>query len=482
MAVLNTLQPTSFFHYFEEITQIPHGSGDIDRISDYLVEFAQKHHLFYLQDEMKNVIIKKPASPGYENAPVVILQGHMDMVCAATADSLHDFKKDPLKLYIDGDWVRAKNTTLGGDDGAAIAYALAILESDTILHPALEVVITVDEEIGLLGASGLDMSALNGRIMINLDSEEEDCLIAGCAGGVRSESRIPIQYTEMEGYGCRLVLDGLKGGHSGGDIDKMHGNAALLMGRFLYELRNQMEYGLCEWNSGAQDNAIPCRAEAYILIDEGNRDLLLQTVQSYEETLRRIYRETDGDMHLCVEFEGHQIQPALHPASFTKVLFLMMQIPSGIQKMSGDIIGMPETSLNPGIVSLQPEVFSVHCCIRSSFETEKRAVADKIAFLTEFLGGECILSGDYPGWEFVKDSQLREVCVKAYETLLGKTMRVDLIHAGLECGIFAAALPGLDCVSFGPDMQDIHTVNERLSISSVQRVWDLLQEVLKNIH
>lgn len=481
MSVLKNLQPERVFYYFEEITKIPHGSGNTKQISDYLAGFARDHGLRYIQDASNNIIIFKEASQGYENAPCVILQGHMDMVCEKTPESSHDFSKDPLELQVEGDYISAKDTTLGGDDGIAVAYALAILEDENLPHPALEVLLTVDEEIGLLGAAALDTSPLKGRYLINLDSEEEGYLWVGCAGGLTAQTRIPVKYQEAGGVKYQVTVSGLTGGHSGSEIDKNRANATLVLGRFLFEAREEGEYALAEIEGGQKDNAIPRTARALLVADSGMGPKLQEFARRFTENLRKEYTGSDEGITVTVEPQGEGEEPVLHPVSQEKVIFFLLHYPNGIQKMCGYMEGLVETSCNLGIIRLTPEAFLTSASVRSSVATEKKALADKIAYLTEFLGGEYKAEGDYPSWEYKKDSKLRPYMVDIYEKLFQTRPEVKVIHAGLECGLFYEKIPGLDCVSLGPDMKDIHTTEEKLSVSSVQKVWEYLLEVLKNM-
>ena len=481
MSVLKDLKPERVFYYFEEITKIPHGSGNTKQISDYLVGFARAHGLKYIQDESNNVIIFKDASKGYEKAPCVILQGHMDMVCEKTPESSHDFTKDPLELVVEGDYVSAKDTTLGGDDGIAVAYALALLEDDSLCHPALEVLITVDEEIGLLGAAALDTTPLKGRYLINLDSEEEGYLWVGCAGGLTAQTNIPVKYQEADGMKYEITVSGLLGGHSGSEIDKNRANATLLLGRFLFEAREKGPYVLAEIEGGQKDNAIPRTARALILTDEETGAEIQKFAGEFTRNLQKEYTGSDDGITVTAEARGTGKEPVLHPVSLEKVLFFLIHYPNGIQKMCGYMEGLVETSCNLGITRLTPEGLACSASVRSSVATEKKALADKIAYLTEFLGGEYKAEGDYPSWEYKQDSRLRPYMVDVYEKLFHVKPQVRVIHAGLECGLFYEKIPGLDCVSLGPDMKDIHTTEEQLSISSVQKVWEYLLEVLKNM-
>lgn len=481
MSVLENCEPKRVFYYFEEITKIPHGSGNTKQISDYLVNFAKEHNLAYVQDELNNVVIYKPATPGYENAPTVILQGHMDMVCEKRPDVEHDFTKDPLKLSVKDGYVSANGTTLGGDDGIAVAYGLALLESTDLPHPALEVLITVDEEIGLLGAVGLDCSVLKGRRLINLDSEAEGSLWISCAGGLSAISHIPVQRTEMQGQKLEVKICGLMGGHSGAEIDKKRANANILMGRFLYGLEKNMTFGLVSLEGGQKDNAITREAKGEILVSEND----IAVVKKYAEDLQKKFREeyagSDENISVVVTEKGEGKENVLHPTSFEKVVFYMMNVPFGIQKMSGSIEGLVETSSNIGILFLGENEFTASSGVRSSVESARDAVSDKIEYLTEFLGGEYEIQGAYPAWEYRKDSPLRDKMVDVYEEMYGEKPNVVAIHAGLECGLFYKKMEGLDCVSLGPNMKDIHTSEEVLDIASTERVWKYIVKVLENL-
>lgn len=479
MRALENCEPKRVFYYFEELCKIPHGSGNTKQISDYLVSFAKEHGLEYVQDEMNNVVIYKPATEGYEDAPAVILQGHMDMVCEKRPDVDHDFTKDPLNISVKDGYVTANGTTLGGDDGIAVAYGLALLESKDLAHPALEVLITVDEEIGLLGAEGFDCSVLKGKRLINLDSEAEGSLWISCAGGLSGISTIPVQRVEAEGQKAAVKITGLMGGHSGAEIDKKRANANVLMGRFLYSLQQETAYEIISLAGGQKDNAITREADAELLVEDIN------SVKACAEKLQKGFREeyAGTDEGITVEITDFGVASAkvLHPTSREKVLFFLMEVPFGIQKMSGSIDGLVETSTNIGIVKLGEDEFLGSSSVRSSVEAAGAALSDKICYLTEFLGGEYTVQGAYPAWEYRKDSPLRDQMVEVYEEMYGEKPNVVAIHAGLECGLFYKKIEGLDCVSLGPNMKDIHTSEEVLDIASTERVWKYLVKVLESL-
>lgn len=481
MPVLENYEPKKVFHYFEEICAIPHGSGNTKQISDYLVKFAKDHDFDYVQDDMNNVVIYKPATPGYEKAPVLILQGHMDMVCEKRPEVEHDFTKDGLKLRVDSDFLSAEGTTLGGDDGIAVAYGLAILDSTDLPHPALEVLFTVDEEIGLLGADGFDCSVLKGRRMINLDSENEGSLWVSCAGGVSGNSYLPVQRVDASGEKLSVKICGLTGGHSGAEIDKNRASANILMGQFLYELGAVCGYALAELEGGQKDNAIPRECQASILVLPEEVSAVTSLAEKMQKDFREEYTGSDENITIQVTKEGEADASVLHPTSQEKVIFYLMNLPFGVKKMSGTIEGLVETSCNPGILKLYVDELFVQTSIRSSVGTAKDALSHKIQYLTEFLGGEYDTEGDYPAWEYRKDSPLRDKMVEVYRDLYGKELKVVAIHAGLECGLFYERMEGLDCTSLGPDILDIHTSEERLDLGSVKRVWEYLIEVLKNL-
>ena len=479
MRALENCEPKRVFYYFEELCKIPHGSGNTKQISDYLVSFAKEHGLEYVQDEMNNVVIYKPATEGYEDAPAVILQGHMDMVCEKRPDVDHDFTKDPLNISVKDGYVTANGTTLGGDDGIAVAYGLALLESKDLAHPALEVLITVDEEIGLLGAEGFDCSVLKGKRLINLDSEAEGSLWISCAGGLSGISTIPVQRVEAEGQKAAVKITGLMGGHSGAEIDKKRANANVLMGRFLYSLQQETAYEIISLAGGQKDNAITREADAELLVEDIN------SVKACAEKLQKGFREeyagTDEGITVEITDLGVASAKVLHPTSREKVLFFLMEVPFGIQKMSGSIDGLVETSTNIGIVKLGEDEFLGSSSVRSSVEAAGAALSDKICYLTEFLGGEYTVQGAYPAWEYRKDSPLRDQMVEVYEEMYGEKPNVVAIHAGLECGLFYKKIEGLDCVSLGPNMKDIHTSEEVLDVASTERVWKYLVKVLESL-
>lgn len=478
MGVLSKLEPQKVFYFFEEITKIPHGSGNVEQISNYLADFAGKRNLEFIQDDLKNVIIFKEASPGYEKEPAVILQGHMDMVAVKKPDCEIDMKTTGLKVGFDGDNIYAEGTSLGGDDGIAVAYALAVLDSDDLAHPRLEVVLTVDEETGMDGARGIDLSMLKGNRLVNLDSEEEGIFLASCAGGARVTCSFPLERERCEGAVCELSLGGLLGGHSGEEIHKERGNANSLFGRVLWELCQKFPVRLIEVEGGLADNAISREIRAKLLVpqDHGACERLLSDMEREiaEELVVR-----DPGFFLRWQFEeGGAGVEAVAAEDTRRVAAALCAMPNGVQRMSADIAGLVETSLNLGILKFDEEKLAAEFSVRSSVESAKDALIGRLRAVTELAGGACETSGSYPGWKYRADSPLREKMIRVYREMYGAEPKVEAIHAGLECGLLGSKIENLDCVSIGPDMKDIHTTEETLSISSTRRVWEFLVKFL----
>ena len=479
MRVLDKLEPQKVFYYFEEICRIPHGSGNIEQISDYLKGFAEKRNLFCIQDEYKNIIIVKEASAGYEKEEPVMLQGHMDMVAVKKPDCALDLKKDGLQPALDGDKIYAKGTSLGGDDGIAVAYALALLDSDTIAHPRLEIVITVDEEVGMDGARGLDLSMLKSRRLLNLDSEEEGIFWASCAGGTRVKCSLPLHKEQAAGTACRVTVKGLTGGHSGAEIHKERGNSNGLMGRLLWELAELEGVALAELEGGLADNAIPRETTALLILKPDILEKFTETVRNMEQNWKRELAVKDPGVCIDMAVEKDSVtSSAVTGETYKRAAAFLNGVPDGVQAMSADIEGLVETSLNLGILTMKEELY-MEVSVRSSLESAKQNLIRRLEALAFLAGAAVEISGDYPGWSYRKDSPLREKMVRVYERMYGKKPEIAAIHAGLECGIIAAKCKDLDCVSIGPDMSDIHTTEETLSVSSTKRVWEFLLEFLK---
>lgn len=479
MMLSEKLYPQRVFYYFEQIAAIPHGSRNTKAISDYLVQFAKEHNLIWHQDACNNIVMIKEASEGYESAEPIIIQGHMDMVCEKEKDVDIDFEKDGLKLYVDGDFLMAEGTTLGGDDGIAVAYALALLESDQLAHPKLEVVITVDEEIGMLGADAIDLSMLTGHTMLNIDSDVEGSFLTGCAGGMSVNVTLPVKRVKQTGQKILITMTGLEGGHSGSEIDKEHGNANILMGRVLRTLFEATPFGIITLAGGLKDNAIPRECAAELLVPCENVNLAKEIVDSLSAELKKEFIVADPAVSIKFEDLGKTEADILDFASVSRVIFYLRSVPNGVQNMSQVMHGLVETSLNLGIMELKEDALYTVTSIRSSVGTRKADLLDRVTGVVELLGGEAEVEGDYPAWEYKQDSALRPQIAKVYEKLYGKEPVFETIHAGLECGLLSDKIKDLDCVSFGPDNFDIHTPKERLSISSTGRVWDFIVEFLR---
>lgn len=475
MDILASLEPRRVFHFFEELTKIPHGSRHTRDISDWLVDFGRQRGLEVHQDALNNVILVGPASPGYEEAEPVIFQGHMDMVCEKAPGCPKDMEKEGLDLEVSGDEITARGTTLGADDGIAVAMGLALLDDPSIPRPRLEAVFTVDEEIGMLGAVKLDASGLQGRRMINLDSEEEGVFTVGCAGGVDLNCALPIHREAFAGTCLEVKISGLTGGHSGTEIHKGRANADRLLGRLLLQLDRKVLYRLVEVEGGTKDNAIPREARALVVTPEPER--FQEGVETFRKTVQQEYRVTDPELEATVEPAAGNRLP-MDRISTERIQCLLTSLPDGVQVMSPELAGMVQTSLNLGILYTEENQVCAALLVRSSVESQKEMVAERIEGLLRQLGGQVFRAGDYPGWSYRADSPLRDLFVQVYREQYGKAPKVEAIHAGVECGMFAAKLPGLDCISLGPTLTDIHTYRETMHIASVQRTWNLLLEVL----
>ncbi len=473
------LEPVCVFKYFEEICAIPHGSGNTKPISDYLVRFAVEHGLKYRQDEANNVIIWKAGTPGYEDHPPVIIQGHMDMVCEKEPDCPIDFETDGLDLTHDGTDLFARGTTLGGDDGIAVAYTLALLASSDIPHPPVEALITVDEEVGMLGAAALDASDLKGRMLLNIDSEDEGVFTVSCAGGATATVTLPIVRKPVYGPCVLLQVDGLQGGHSGVEIHKNRGNANKIMGELLRRIQGRMPISLVSFSGGAKDNAIPRSCRVNVVAMGMDISVIAQLAAQLQAEGRSLYN--DPDLTITAQEVEAMGGLGLSVEDTKNFVSLINSLPNGIRAMSEHIPGLVQTSLNMGIAKLEGEQIFMTFSVRSSVNQEKEDLINTLKAVAAAHKALYSQMGAYPAWEYREESQLRDVMVGAYRDLYGKEPVVEAIHAGLECGILSDKLPGLDCVSFGPQMRDIHTSREKLNIASTARTWELLLEILKRL-
>lgn len=497
--MLEKYQPQKVFHYFEQICRIPHPSYHCEAISNYLMDFAKAHGLEAYQDQFYNVIIIKEASAGKEELEPIMIQGHMDMVTVKDDGIRIDMQKEGLQLAIDGDYIYAKGTSLGGDDGIAVAYGLALLDDDNLSLPRIELVVTTEEEVGMEGATGIDLSVCRANRMLNLDSEDEGEFVVACAGGMRvhadMEAGEKLPLTENELLYC-IEVGGLAGGHSGTEIIRHSANACKVIGSVLHGLwAMDCPFMMMDLEGGTKDNAIPIYAKALIAVSKERKDQIKANIDKLHEDFRKQYGATDPDGYVkCSEVEPadrNDMQSCLRNTKKEILLFskertrqiidFLCEVPNGVQSMCTEMPELPQTSLNLGIMKGEADGIHFDFSLRSSVSAEKKELCDKVCEIIDKYEGTYELGGDYPAWEYKADSALREHLVRVYEKQYGKLPEVLSIHAGLECGILASKKPGLDCVSVGPDILDIHTTRERLSISSVQRVWKFLVEALETL-
>lgn len=475
MEILSSLMPYKVFSFFEKICSIPHGSGNTQAISNYIADFASERKLDYNQDKFGNIIIFKNASEGFENSEPVMLQGHIDMVAVADSDCKKDLSSEGLDIAVDGDYIYAKNTSLGGDDGIAVAYMLALLDSDTIPHPPIEAVFTVDEETGMNGAKNIDLSICKSKRLLNIDSEEEGVFLSGCAGGASFQADMPVTRENITGSLFTLKISGLHGGHSGMEIDKGYANANLLIAEIIYSLCKKTHVYLYDIQGGEKDNAIPSSASVSFIMDEKYTEELHSIISEISQRIK------EKDSGFCVPESDKKYTSAecLSSDDTKRFAELVLRLPCGVIQMNNN--GFVETSANNGIISCSKNKVTLRYSVRSSSDSEKNSVLDKMSELCRKYGLDFSVSGIYPGWEYKAVSPLRDTMIKVYRNLYGSEPSVKAIHAGVECGFFAEKISGLDCISFGPDIINIHTPEEKLSISSVQRVWNFLTEVLRNL-
>jgi len=481
---LKGLNSYEAFKYFKEMNEIPRGSGNEKAISDWLVSFAKEHNLKAVQDKALNVIIKKPGTKGYEKAPIIIIQGHMDMVCEKNTGVKHDFEKDPIEFIVEEDSLRANGTTLGADNGIAVAFGLAVLASTDMPHPPLELLVTTQEETGMGGAQAIDPKNLDGRILINIDSEEEGKLLVSCAGGVREKIKLPITWEEADKsfVNCEIKLIGLNGGHSGMEINKERGNAIKLMGRFLMDLKSVIDFKMSALNGGAKNNAIPREADAVILFRENDKSIVLEKIAQWNSILKNELNSVDPDVNLAMEILSDKVNKIFSEDTTTKALQILFLIPNGVKNMSMAIEGLVQSSTNIGVLTTSEKEIVFDSAVRSSVKTLKKAICDETIVLAEMVGATIQFKSDYPEWQYNPDSVIRNILEKVYNDINGKKPEISAIHAGLECGLISEKFGGkIDQISFGPNIYDVHTPKEHLSISSTDRTWSYLVAILKEI-
>lgn len=481
MRVLEGCRPEKVFEIFELLCSVPHGSGNTKQISDICAAYARERGLTVRQDEYNNLVIVKEASPGCEAAPGVILQGHMDMVCASEPSCGIDMAVQGLKLQLDGDWISAEGTSLGGDDCIGVAIIMALLTDDSLRHPRLEAIFTTDEETGMDGAIGLDMSDIRGRVLVNLDSEEEGFLTAGCSGGVRADCSAKAELKSLpQSYVYRRAnINGLMGGHSGVDIDKGRASAIKLMGRFLHRASLDMDIRLRSAEGGSFTNVIAPTCTALIALPEDAAEEFDKLAAQFDDIFKAEYAAGDPDVCLsCAPAQGDYL--AFSREDSARMLALLLLIPFGVEEMSMDIPGLVQTSANPGVLAVGEGGMELLCSLRSSMSSQKDMLEQRVSVLCGALGAELRLHSAYPGWEFRRESPLRDAMAAACEKVLGKTPIVTATHGGLECGLFMEKLSGLDCVSLGPELKEVHSVRERLSVRSTENLYSIMADFLES--
>ena len=476
---MTNLTPERVFYYFKQISDVPRGSGNCNGMAHFCKNFAENHNLRYVKDDADNVVIFKNGTPGYEKSDPVILQGHTDMVCQKTENATTDFINRGIELFVDGDFLKAKETTLGADNGIAVAMILAILESDSIPHPPIEAVFTSDEEIGLIGAGKLDKSLLSAKKMINLDSEEDDTVTVSCAGGCHFLTKTPVEYQEKDGTKITVTLKGLKGGHSGVEINNNRTNADTLAGRFLNHIKNSCDFDIININGGDKDNAIPNKCIIELCV--ADVDLFIKNAEEYLNIIKAEISDREGDFAFTFDVGEKASYKVLSDEIKNKLIFALTCVPNGVLEMSSEIKDLVQTSLNLGILKIEDNLLSLHFGLRSNKKSGLSFLIEKLTAFFDSVHWETETNGHYPPWEYKDDSQLREIYKDAYKEYFGKEPKVEAIHAGLECGVFADAIDGIDCISIGPALYDVHTVNEKLSISSTENVFNILLKILEKL-
>ena len=473
---ITDLKPTIVWKFFHQVTQVPRPSKKEGKMIEFLESFAKEYKIAIKKDEAGNLLMSKPATPGMEDRPVVVLQSHMDMVCEKTPDCDKDMDEEGLDLLIDGDFISAKGTTLGGDDGIAVAYALAILDDDSLSHPRLEFVCTVCEEVGMEGATGIDVSMLKGKKLLNMDSEEEGVMLASCAGGCRADVKLPVERETVSGTKLTVSLSGLTGGHSGSEIDKGRGNANILMSRLLRDASAPV--AIASIDGGRKDNAIPRECTAQIIVAPDEAAAVKASIEQAAAEIADEFKASDPDLKLTVSEETDCSESAISAKDSARVIALIEALPNGIIRMSREIDKLVETSLNLGVLKSDDAAVILRYAVRSSVGVAKKSLKNQLVCIAGAFAAEVTFEGDYPAWEYKKDSKLREDMVRIFEEMYGKKPTVEAIHAGVECGLLSGKIEGLDCISMGPDMYDIHTTEERLSISSAKRSYEYILRVI----
>jgi len=475
--MLEGLDPRPVFHFFEALTKIPRCSGSEKPVSDYLVTFAEERGLEVFQDEALNVVIKKPGSAGFEQSPAVIIQGHMDMVCEKSKDSNHDFAKDPIPLVVDGDLIRTDGTTLGADNGIAVAYGLALLDSSDIPHPPIELLVTTSEETGMHGAHALKPDHLTGQTLLNIDAEDEGVLFVSCAGGVDLVCEFDTRWEDATGDALRIEVTGLKGGHSGLEIVRQRANAIKVLGRALESAGAAGEFHLAEVSGGSKSNAIAREAHAIVTADAAVLEGIAAIVAQLDANVKAEFASADPDIEVTTTSVDKATRQ-LDGETTDKLIDFLAIAPHGVQSMSLDLTDLVESSLNLGVLAHAGESIKLTVSIRSSVDSIREDITRRVETLARLVGATTTRTGEYPGWTYEPDSKIRDLCVSVYKEVTGTDAQIQAIHAGLECGLLKKKLPQTDMISFGPNLRNVHTPDEQLSISSVANTWKFLVAIL----
>ena len=478
--MLENLNPKQVFQVFEELTKIPRCSGNEKQASDYLVKFAKERKFEVFQDKSLNVIIKKPGTAGYEKSPAVIIQGHMDMVCEKSMKSSHDFSKDPIPLKIDGDFLRTDGTTLGADNGIGVAYGLAILDSEDIPHPPIELLVTTDEETGMYGAASLKADHLKGKTLLNIDAEDEGVFFVSCAGGLISISEFDTHWKKASGSGLQIEISGLKGGHSGLEIIQQRANAIKLLGRLLGAARKAGDFNIAAISGGSKHNAIPREAQATVVADASVLKKIKTIVKDLSKDLKKEFAAVDPDLKVAVA-SVDRVDAQLDGVSTEKLIDFLVIAPNGVHSMSKDLENLVESSLNLAVLEQSGKSIKITISVRSSVNSTREEITCTIEALAKIVNAKTSRTGEYPAWYYEADSKIRDLCVSVYKEVSGSDAHIQAIHAGLECGLLKEKLPKTDMISFGPNLYNVHTPDEHLSISSVANMWAFLKALLAKL-
>lgn len=479
--VLETLESANVFKYFEQISSIPRESENEKLVSNYLVDFARENNLWYKRDEYNNVLIRKSASIGYENAPTIILQAHMDMVCVKTNESSHDFSEDPIKLIMDGKILCARDTSLGADDGIGVAIILAILESENIVHPKIEAVFTVDEENTMLGAEKFDKRLLEGKILFNLDGEEENCFVSGSCGAINTDIIYDVKFVENENPVYQIKIDGLLGGHSAIAIANEQGNAIILMARILSAIRDKMNFGLAEIYAGEKTNVIPSLCISEIILNEKDFDIAKKIILDIGNDFKNEFKTSEPNLSVKFIQSSKKFASVVDDISLKKLIDSILIMPNGVINRNLKLGGITETSNNIGKIRLENEKIVIGARIRSSLDSRLRFVFSQLYSIAKFFDGTAEILNIFPAWAYNPDSKLIHFCTEVYKKLYDKSPDIKATHGGLEASYFSQ-ISGMDIISLGPNIYNIHSVNEFVEIDSVDRFWRFLKEVMKNMN